>query len=156
MPLTRPKSEQINFDVTNISDFIKGVKDPNSALKLMGFGHRVYKNFDPRANIMREQCHKVLEKLNITDSKKLDIAMELEKIALEDSYFVDRKLYPNIDFYSGIVLESLNIPTTMFTVIFALARTTGWCAQWNELMSEKNLSISRPRQLYTGKTKREI
>jgi len=121
----------------------------------MGFGHRVYKNFDPRAKIMREACHAVLNELGIEDEPLLELAMELEKIALEDEYFVDRKLYPNVDFYSGIIFQALGIPTTMFTVLFAVARTVGWIAQWNEMIEDPVQKIGRPRQIYTGAARRD-
>ncbi len=142
-------------DPNNVTAFIDKVKDKNNSAKLMGFGHRVYKNFDPRASIIKQTCHSLLKELKI-DTPLLNIAMQLEKIALEDEYFMQRKLYPNVDFYSGIVLQALNIPTSLFTVIFALARTSGWLAQWHEMLSEDNLSIGRPRQLYLGKTTRQI
>ena len=121
----------------------------------MGFGHRVYKNMDPRATVMRESCHEVLKELN-RDDPLLDVAMELERIALEDDYFVEKKLFPNVDFYSGIVLKAIGIPTNMFTVIFALSRTVGWVSHWHEMMGEANQKIGRPRQLYTGYTQREF
>ncbi|PIZ29577.1 MAG: citrate (Si)-synthase [Alphaproteobacteria bacterium CG_4_10_14_0_8_um_filter_53_9] len=141
--------------VDNIPAYLEKVKDKLSDVKLMGFGHRVYKNFDPRAQILREECHKVLNELNVSDPM-LDIAMKLEEIALKDPYFVDRKLYPNVDFYSGIILRAIGIPTSMFTCIFALARTTGWIAQWNEMIGEPDQRIGRPRQLYTGPTLRKV
>jgi citrate synthase len=119
----------------------------------MGFGHRVYKNFDPRAKIMQKTCHEVLGELGIKDPL-LDVAMELEKVALQDDYFVQRKLYPNVDFYSGIILKAMGIPTSMFTAIFALARTVGWVAQWREMIEDPQQKIGRPRQLYTGQTQR--
>jgi citrate synthase len=121
----------------------------------MGFGHRVYKNFDPRAKVMRETCHEVLQSLGIQDPL-LDVAMKLEKIALEDEYFVSKKLYPNVDFYSGIILKAIGIPTSMFTVIFALSRTIGWISHWNEMLSQPGAKIGRPRQMYTGEDKREF
>ncbi len=139
----------------NIPAFIKQVKDKNSGVKLMGFGHRVYKNFDPRAKIMQRTCYEVLEALGIKDSPLLDLAMELEKIALEDQYFVERKLYPNVDFYSGIILKAMGFPTTMFTPIFALARTVGWVSQWMEMIEDPQQRIGRPRQLYTGAVQRD-
>jgi citrate synthase len=120
----------------------------------MGFGHRVYKNYDPRAAVMRESCHEVLDELGIRDEPLLDLAMELEKIALHDDYFVSRKLFPNVDFYSGIILKAMNIPVSMFTVLFAVARTVGWVAQWNEMIEDPEQKIGRPRQLYTGYAKR--
>ena len=139
--------------VENISEFIKRAKDKDDPFRLMGFGHRVYKNYDPRATVMRETCHEVLDDLGISD-ELLRIAMELERIALEDEYFVDRKLYPNVDFYSGLILQALGIPTHLFTVIFALARTVGWVAQWNEMIADPEQKIGRPRQLYTGPAQR--
>ncbi len=139
----------------NIPEFIKQVKDKNSGVKLMGFGHRVYKNFDPRAKIMQKTCHEVLGELGIKDEPMLDLAIELEKIALEDDYFVSRKLYPNVDFYSGIILKAMGFPTQMFTPIFALARTVGWISQWKEMMEDPTNRISRPRQIYTGAPTRD-
>lgn len=141
-------------DVSNISAYIEKSKDKSDPFKLMGFGHRVYRNFDPRAKIMKEACDAVLADIGLSDPQ-LAIAKELEKIALEDPYFVERKLYPNVDFYSGIILKAIGIPTSMFTVIFALARTVGWATHWNEFHSEPN-KIGRPRQLYTGPGKRDI
>ena len=140
----------------NIPDFINKVKDKHSGVKLMGFGHRVYKNFDPRAKIMRETCHEVLAELGIKDEPLLDLAMELERIALEDDYFVSRKLYPNVDFYSGIILKAMGIPTHMFTVLFAVARTVGWVSQWKEMIEDPGQRIGRPRQVYTGPTERDV
>lgn len=140
----------------NIPAFIAQVKDKNSGVKLMGFGHRVYKNFDPRAKIMERTCHEVLGELGIKDDPLLELAIELEKIALNDPYFVDRKLYPNVDFYSGIILKAMGIPTSMFTPLFALARTTGWVSQWKEMIEEPGQRISRPRQLYLGATQRDF
>jgi len=142
--------------VDNIPEFIKQVKDKNSGVKLMGFGHRVYKNYDPRAKLMRETCHEVLEELGLHDDPLFKLAMALEKIALEDEYFVSRKLYPNVDFYSGIVQRALGIPTSMFTCIFAMARTVGWIAQWNEMISEPDQKIGRPRQLFIGNVARDV
>jgi len=139
----------------NIPAFIAQVKDKNSGVKLMGFGHRVYKNFDPRAKIMQRTCYEVLEALGIKDSPLLDLAMALEKIALEDPYFVERKLYPNVDFYSGIILKAMGFPTTMFTPIFALARTVGWVSQWMEMIEDPQQRIGRPRQVYTGAAQRD-
>ena len=133
-----------------IPAFIEQVKDKNSNVKLMGFGHRVYKNFDPRAKIMKETCHEVLAELGIKDEPLLDMAMEMERIALTDDYFVSRKLYPNVDFYSGIILKAMGIPTSMFTVIFAVARTVGWVSQWKEMIEDPSQRIGRPRQIYTG------
>ena len=141
-------------DPKNIPAFIARAKDKSDSFRLMGFGHRVYKNFDPRATIMRRSCHEVLAKIGGND-KLLEIAMRLEDVALQDSYFVERKLYPNVDFYSGIILKAIGIPMNMFTVIFALSRTVGWAANWQEMISEPGLSISRPRQLYSGAEKRD-
>ncbi|MCX7122179.1 MAG: type II citrate synthase [Gammaproteobacteria bacterium] len=129
-------------------------KDKNSGIRLMGFGHRVYKNFDPRATVMRETCQKVLAELGDNNNPILQVAMRLEKIALSDPYFIERKLYPNVDFYSGIILNAIGIPTSMFTVIFALARTVGWISQWNEMIGDKDSKLGRPRQLYIGKSER--
>jgi citrate synthase len=143
-------------DVKNISTFIKRVKDKEGHAMLMGFGHRVYKNYDPRAKIIQKTCHEVLEELDLKDDKLFKLAMALEKVALEDDYFIKRKLYPNVDFYSGIVYKALGIPVSMFTAIFALARTVGWIAQWNELISDPDQKIGRPRQLFTGDTRREF
>lgn len=140
-------------DISNIGKYIARAKDPNDKFRLMGFGHRVYKNHDPRAIVMRETCHEVLEAVGAHDSPLFKIALALEKIALEDDYFIERKLYPNVDFYSGITLSAIGIPTNMFTVIFALARTIGWIAHWNEMISSP-YKLSRPRQLYTGPTER--
>ncbi|RAI57036.1 citrate synthase [Roseicella frigidaeris] len=139
----------------NIPHFISEVKDKNSHTKLMGFGHRVYKNFDPRAKIMKETCHEVLAELGIKDEPLLDMAMEMERIALSDDYFIQRKLYPNVDFYSGIILKAMGIPTSMFTVLFAVARTVGWVSQWKEMIEDPSQRIGRPRQLYTGATQRD-
>lgn len=133
-----------------IPEFIKKAKDPQDPFRLMGFGHRVYKNYDPRANVMRQSCYEVLESLGKRNNPLLELAQELEKIALEDRYFIDKKLYPNVDFYSGIIFEAMDIPISMFTVLFALARTTGWVAQWNEMISDPQQKIGRPRQLYCG------
>jgi citrate synthase len=141
--------------VDNIPKFIEQVKDKNSGVKLMGFGHRVYKNYDPRAKLMRETCHEVLNELGLHDDPLFKLAMALEKIALEDEYFVSRKLYPNVDFYSGIVQRALGIPTAMFTCIFSLARTVGWIAQWNEMIADPEQKIGRPRQLFVGETARD-
>lgn len=137
----------------NIPDFIRRVKNKEEGVRLMGFGHRVYKNFDPRAKVMRESCHQVLAELGIKDPM-LDIAMELERIALEDEYFVQRKLYPNVDFYSGIILKAMGFPTNMFTVLFAVSRVAGWISQWKEMMEEPSNRIARPRQVYTGAAER--
>jgi citrate synthase len=142
--------------VDKIPEFIAKVKDKNSGVKLMGFGHRVYKNFDPRAKLMRETCHEVLNELGLHDDPLFKLAMALEKIALEDEYFVSRKLYPNVDFYSGIVQSALGIPVSLFTGIFAMARTVGWIAQWNEMISDPEQKIGRPRQLFVGSPTREV
>jgi citrate synthase len=142
--------------VEKIGDFIAKVKDKNSTVKLMGFGHRVYKNYDPRAKLMRETCHEVLNELGLHDDPLFKLAMALEKIALEDDYFVSRKLYPNVDFYSGIVQRALGIPVSLFTGIFAMARTVGWIAQWNEMISDPDQKIGRPRQLFVGATRRPV
>jgi len=142
--------------VENIPGFIEKVKDKNSGVKLMGFGHRVYKNFDPRAKLMRETCHEVLNELGLQDDPLFKLAMELEKIALNDEYFVSRKLYPNVDFYSGIVQSALGIPVSLFTGIFAMARTIGWIAQWNEMIADPEQKIGRPRQLFVGSTVRDV
>ena len=140
-------------DVSQVADFMKGVKDKK--YRLMGFGHRVYKNMDPRANVMRETCYEVLKELKLENDPIFKMALELEQIALRDEYFIERKLYPNVDFYSGIVLRALGIPTNMFTVIFAVARTIGWVSQWNEMISDSERKIGRPRQLYEGAAKRD-
>ncbi|MCU0985504.1 MAG: citrate synthase [Acetobacteraceae bacterium] len=142
--------------VKNIPDFISKVKDKNAHVRLMGFGHRVYKNFDPRAKIMQQTCHEVLRELGIKDEPLLDLAMELENIATHDEYFVSRKLYPNVDFYSGIILKAMGIPTSMFTVLFAVARTTGWISQWKEMIEDPTQRIGRPRQVYTGAPMRNV
>ena len=141
--------------VDRIPEFIAKAKDKNDPFRLMGFGHRVYKNFDPRAKVMRETCHEVLKELNIQDPL-LDVAMELERIALEDEYFVSKKLYPNVDFYSGIIMKAIGIPTSMFTVMFALARTVGWISHWKEMLGTPGHKIGRPRQLYTGSAERDF
>ncbi|WP_395776657.1 citrate synthase [Aquidulcibacter sp.] len=141
--------------VDNIPAFVAQVKDKNSSVRLMGFGHRVYKNYDPRAKVMQQACHEVLAEVGVKDDPLLKVAMELEKIALNDEYFVSRKLYPNIDFYSGITLKAMGFPVEMFTVLFALARTTGWIAQWDEMNSDPAQKIGRPRQLYTGAVHRD-
>ena len=139
--------------VDRIPEYVQGVKDRR--YRLMGFGHRVYKNYDPRAKVMQKTCHEVLDVLGKRDEPLLQVAMELERIALSDPYFVERKLYPNIDFYSGITLKAMGFPTTMFTVLFALARTVGWIAQWKEMIEDPSQRIGRPRQLYTGAPVRE-
>ena len=140
----------------NIPSFIEKVKDKNSHVRLMGFGHRVYKNYDPRAKIMERTCHEVLKELGIEGDKTLDMAMELERIALHDDYFVSKKLYPNVDFYSGIILKAMGIPTSMFTVLFAVARTVGWISQWKEMVEDTTQRIGRPRQIYTGAPLRDF
>jgi citrate synthase len=147
---------QAQGGVAKIGDFIAKAKDKNSNVKLMGFGHRVYKNYDPRAKLMRETCHEVLEALGLHDDPLFKLAMALEKIALEDDYFVQRKLYPNVDFYSGIVQKAIGIPTSLFTAIFALARTVGWIAQLNEMIADPEYKIGRPRQLYKGAPRRSV
>jgi citrate synthase len=147
---------QAKGGVAYLPEFIKQVKQKDSNVKLMGFGHRVYKNFDPRAKLMRETCYEVLGELGLQDDPIFKLAMELEKVALEDEYFVSRKLYPNVDYYSGIVQRALGIPTDMFTCIFALARTVGWIAQWTEMIAEPDQKIGRPRQLYTGAVARDV
>ncbi|MBM3581230.1 MAG: citrate (Si)-synthase [Alphaproteobacteria bacterium] len=140
----------------NIPEFIKRAKDPKDNVRLMGFGHRVYKNYDPRAKIMQKTCHEVLGELGIKNSPDLEMAVELERIALEDDYFVQRKLYPNVDFYSGIIFRAMGIPTALFTALFAVARTVGWMAQWGEMIGDPAQRIGRPRQLYTGANQRDF
>ncbi|HTP93864.1 MAG TPA: citrate synthase [Xanthobacteraceae bacterium] len=140
--------------VDRIPEYIKRSKDPKDSFRLMGFGHRVYKNYDPRAKLMQKTCYEVLNELGLKDPL-LDVAMELEKIALHDDYFISKKLYPNVDFYSGITLRAMGFPTTMFTVLFALARTVGWIAQWKEMIEDPHQKLGRPRQLYTGSPRRE-
>ena len=141
--------------VDRIPEFVKRAKDKNDPFRLMGFGHRVYKNYDPRARIMQKTTHEVLKELGIKDDPTLEVAMELERIALTDDYFIEKKLYPNIDFYSGITLRALGFPTNMFTVLFALARTVGWLSQWKEMIEDPKQKIGRPRQLYKGATSRD-
>jgi citrate synthase len=141
--------------VDRVPEYVKKVKDKSSGLRLMGFGHRVYKNYDPRAKAMQVQAHAVLDELGLHDDPLLKVAIELERIALQDEYFIEKKLYPNIDFYSGITLKALGFPTSMFTALFALARTVGWIAQWKEMLEDPHQKIGRPRQLYTGPTKRD-
>ena len=143
-------------DVSKVPEFLRKVKDKNSGVRLMGFGHRVYKNHDPRAKLMRETCHEVLNELGLHNDRLFKLALELERIALEDEYFVERKLYPNVDFYSGIVQRALGIPVAMFTCIFSLARTVGWIAQWQEMITDPEYKIGRPRQLYKGAARREV
>ena len=150
------KDLQAQGGEAKLGEFIAKVKDKNSNVKLMGFGHRVYKNYDPRAKLMRETCYEVLNELGLHDDPLFKLAMALEKVALEDEYFVSRKLYPNVDFYSGIVQSALGIPTTLFTAIFALARTVGWIAQWNEMIADPEQKIGRPRQLYVGAARRDV
>lgn len=142
-------------DESNIAKFVEKAKDKDDPFRLMGFGHRVYKNYDPRATVLRKSCHEVLEALNCHDDKLFKIALKLEEIALEDEYFIEKKLYPNVDFYSGIILKAIGIPTNMFTVIFALARSVGWIANWTEMISQPGQKIGRPRQLYNGSAKRD-
>ena len=134
----------------NISNYLNKARDKNDPFRLFGFGHRVYKNYDPRAKVMQKTCHEVLGLLGIKNDPLLSLAMKLENIALEDDYFIEKKLYPNVDFYSGIILKAIGFPTSMFTVLFAVARTVGWVAQWNEMIEDPNQRIGRPRQLYTG------
>ena len=143
-------------DVSRVPEYIARAKDKNDSFKLMGFGHRVYKNFDPRATLMRKVCNEVLGELGLQNDRLFKLAMELEKIALEDPYFVEKKLYPNVDFYSGIVQKAIGIPTEMFTCIFALARTVGWMTQWEEMLTDSEYKIGRPRQLYVGAAKRDV
>ena len=143
-------------DKKHINSFVKKAKDKDDPFRLMGFGHRVYKNYDPRAKIMSHTCKEVFSELGIKNDPLLDIAIELEKIALEDEYFIEKKLYPNVDFYSGIIFKAMGIPPTMFTALFALARTTGWIAQWNEMIEDPIQKIGRPRQLFSGKNKRDV
>jgi len=141
-------------DIKNIHEFINRSKDKNDPFRLMGFGHRVYKNYDPRANVMKKNAHLVLEELNMLEDPLLKIALELERIALQDEYFIEKKLYPNVDFYSGIFLKSLGFPTSMFTVLFAIGRTVGWISQWKEMIEDPINKIGRPRQLYRGRNSR--
>jgi citrate synthase len=143
-------------NVKNIGEYINKAKDKDDPFRLFGFGHRVYKNYDPRASVMRVSCHEVLDLLGIKNEPLLEIAMELEKIALNDEYFIEKKLYPNVDFYSGIILKAMGFPTDMFTVLFAVARTVGWVAQWNEMITDPVQRIGRPRQLYTGHAPRDF
>ena len=140
--------------IDRVPEFLKRTKDKNDGFRLMGFGHRVYKNYDPRAAVLRQTCHDVLDELGVHKEPLLELAMELERIALEDPYFVEKKLFPNVDFYSGIILRAMGIPVSMFTVLFALARTVGWVAQWNEMVEDPVQKIGRPRQLFTGATER--
>ncbi|MGE3714645.1 MAG: citrate/2-methylcitrate synthase, partial [Alphaproteobacteria bacterium] len=140
----------------NIPEFIRKVKDKESGIRLMGFGHRVYKNYDPRAKVLHKTCQEVLKELGQINEPLLEIAVELERIALSDPYFIERKLYPNVDFYSGIIYRAMGIPSKLFTVLFAVARTVGWVAQWKELMEDPKAKIGRPRQLYTGSPARQF
>tara|TARA_B110000116_G_C16609958_1_gene478924 strand:- start:6 stop:857 length:852 start_codon:yes stop_codon:yes gene_type:complete len=142
-------------DVKNIPEYIKKAKDKNDSFRLMGFGHRVYKNYDPRASVMKKSAHEVLEELNMLNDPLLKIAIELESIALKDSYFIEKKLYPNVDFYSGIILKAIGFPTSMFTVLFAIGRTVGWISQWKEMIEDPINKIGRPRQLYRGQKSRD-
>jgi len=142
-------------DKSQIPKFVAKAKDKDDPFRLMGFGHRVYKNFDPRATIIREMCHKVLKKVSRDDSPMFELALELEQVALKDDYFIEKNLYPNVDFYSGIIYRALGIPTSMFTVMFAIGRSVGWCAHWREMISDPNRKIARPRQLYTGAAARD-
>jgi citrate synthase len=147
---------QANGGIAKVGEFMEQVKDKNSNVKLMGFGHRVYKNYDPRAKLMQETCNEVLQELGLENDPLFKLAKALEKIALEDDYFVSRKLYPNVDFYSGIVQRAIGIPVNLFTGIFALARTVGWIAQLNEMISDPEYKIGRPRQLFAGAAKRDV
>jgi citrate synthase len=137
-----------------IGEFVKRARDPKDNFRLMGFGHRVYKHYDPRAKVLQKSAHAVLDELGMKTNPLLEIAMELERIALQDDYFIEKKLYPNVDFYSGIILQAMGFPTSMFTALFAVARTVGWIAQWKEMIEDPGQKIGRPRQLYTGPTKR--
>ena len=142
--------------VDRVPEYVKKAKDKTSGFRLMGFGHRVYKNYDPRAKVMQKTCHEVLDSLGVKDEPLLKVAMELERIALQDDYFVEEKLYPNIDFYSGITLRAMGFPVSLFTVLFAVARTVGWIAQWKEMIEDPEQRIGRPRQLYIGKPTRDF
>ncbi|MCK5324939.1 MAG: citrate synthase, partial [Woeseiaceae bacterium] len=142
-------------DTSQIKKYVAKAKDKDDPFRLMGFGHRVYKNFDPRATIIRDMCHKVIASLDGRDAPMFELALELEQVALKDDYFIEKNLYPNVDFYSGIIYRALGIPTSMFTVMFALGRSVGWCAHWREMISDPHAKISRPRQLYTGAAKRD-
>jgi citrate synthase len=143
-------------DESRIGAFIKRAKDKDDSFRMMGFGHRIYRNKDPRAEIMRKTCYEVLNELGLKDDPIFKLAMKLEQIALEDEYFIEKKLYPNVDFYSGIVMRAMGIPNSMFTAVFALARTAGWVAQWNEMLGQPGNKIGRPRQVYTGKPRRDV
>ena len=142
-------------DVKNINKYLEKARDKNDPFRLMGFGHRVYKSYDPRAEVMKESAHEILAELDISNNPLLEIALELEKIALKDEYFIEKKLYPNVDFYSGIILKAIGFPTSMFTVLFAIGRTIGWVSQWKEMIEDPINKIGRPRQLYTGVIGRE-
>ena len=143
-------------DESRIGTFIKRAKDKDDSFRMMGFGHRIYRNKDPRAEIMRKTCYEVLDELGLKDDPIFKLAMKVEQIALEDEYFIEKKLYPNVDFYSGIVMRAMGIPNSMFTAVFALARTAGWVAQWNEMLGQPGSKIGRPRQVYTGKPRRDV
>ena len=143
-------------DESRIGAFIKRAKDKDDSFRMMGFGHRIYRNKDPRAEIMRKTCYEVLDELDLKDDPIFKLAMKVEQIALEDEYFIEKKLYPNVDFYSGIVMRAMGIPNSMFTAVFALARTSGWVAQWNEMLGQPGSKIGRPRQVYTGKPRRDV
>jgi len=143
-------------DESRIGVFIKRAKDKDDTFRMMGFGHRIYRNKDPRAEIMRKTCYEVLDELGLKDDPIFKLAMKVEQIALEDEYFIEKKLYPNVDFYSGIVMRAMGIPNSMFTAVFALARTAGWVAQWNEMLGQPGNKIGRPRQVYTGKPRRDV
>ena len=142
-------------DAKNIQKYVEKAKDKNDPFRLMGFGHRVYKNFDPRATIIREMCHKVLQQMGRTNSPIFELALKLEEIALKDEYFIEKNLYPNVDFYSGIIYRALGIPTSMFTVMFAIGRSVGWVAHWREMITDPGARIARPRQLYSGPVQRD-
>ena len=139
-----------------IPEYVEKAKNPKDEFRLFGFGHRVYKNYDPRAKVLQESCHEVLNALGIEHEPLLDIAVQLEEMALKDDYFIEKKLFPNVDFYSGIILKAIGMPTTMFTVLFAIARTVGWIAQWKEMIEDPTQKLGRPRQLYTGSTERPV
>jgi len=142
--------------VERIPEIVRRAKDKNDPFRLMGFGHRVYKSYDPRAKILRRRCHEVLDALGLHDDTLLKLAMELERVVLADDYFIERKLYPNVDFYSGIIFRDLGLPPAMFTPVFAVARTVGWSAQWNEMIADPETRLFRPRQLYTGLSERSL
>ena len=140
----------------NVHEYVKKAKDPNDPFRLMGFGHRVYKNYDPRATVMKKTADEVLQAVGKENEPMFKLARELEKIALEDEYFISKKLYPNVDFYSGVILQAMGFPSSIFTVLFAVARTVGWVAQWNEMIEDPEQRIGRPRQLYTGSSERDF